>query len=88
MYCAGLPAHDKERSPGQVRVIGKAAGGKAQNRTWDSRMAPGRQAEVGEGDRENHAAQEDKQQRKHRGKPEGRGKDNKKEVSGKLRQKT
>lgn len=58
----------------QVRAIGKAAGGKAQNRTWDSRMTPGRQTEVGEGDREKHAAQEDKQKRKHRGKPQDRGK--------------
>lgn len=30
---------------------------------------PGKQIEVGEGDRENHAAQEDKKKRKHRGKP-------------------
>lgn len=74
MHCAGLPAHDKERSPVKLRAMGKAAGGKAQNRTWDSRMTPGRQIEVGERDREKQAAQEDKQKRKHRGKPEGRGK--------------
>lgn len=53
---------------------GKAAGDKTQDRTWDSRMTPGRQIEVGEGDGEKHAAQEDKQKRKHKEKPEGRGK--------------
>lgn len=33
LYGAGLPTHDKERSPVPVGALGKSAGGKVQNRT-------------------------------------------------------
>lgn len=55
--------------------MGKSAGGKAQeNRTWYSQIIQERKIEVGEQDREKHAAEEDKQKSKHRGKPEVRDK--------------
>lgn len=65
----------------QLRALGKAAGGKAQNRTWDSRVTPQRENEI--------EKSVPHKRTNRRGNTEGSqrvdAKDNKKEMSGKLK---
>lgn len=70
LYGAGLPTHDKEK-PSASWGIRKVSRRQSTEQNTDSRMYRELkwEKEIGK-----HDAQEDKQKRKHRGKPEGRGK--------------